>query len=278
MSDTSSSSNSSSNFSVSSSGDDASKLELTGDKYSNIKILDYADVDKAALTLADAFSSDALAKLLVSDLENYQLKRDFEIALYKAYLNQHIAKGICLGINELDDEFETVAIWSCPDSHERGLDSFANLMESGYDRVWNMGCEKTRNKVFYGMLPLLHDSCERILSSDSRFRNKGVYTLVYLGSTTRAQGKGNTRKMFDFMFENFVDIDDTNNICYLESSATTNIPIYERFGFKYYEDILLGEKSENSVEGEDWAAMNIMVRGSFGHDWTQDENTISSKL
>lgn len=274
------SSSSSSHVSVSSSSDDASKLDISSlsDKYPNIKILDYSDVDKAALTLADAFSNDALAKLLVSDLESHQLKRDFEIALYKAYLNQHISKGICLGINELDDEFETVAIWSCPDSHERGLDSFTTLMESGYGTLWNMGCEKTRNKVFYGMLPLLHDSCERILSSDSRFKNKDLFTLVYVGSTARAQGKGNTRKMFQFMFDNFVDLEGTNNICYLESSAVTNIPIYERFGFKYYEDIILGEKSEDAVEGEDYAAMNVMIRGVFGHDWTKDENTISSKL
>lgn len=267
---------------VSSSDDDSSKLprsSQTGSLGSNIKILNYEDSPKAAITLLKAFDNDSLAKLLVSDLNDHQLKRDFELALYEAYVRQHISKGLCLGINESDDEFETVAVWSCPDSVERGLESFSTLMESGYGKVWNLGCEGSRNKVFNGLLPLLEHTNERIVTTDPRFKGKGVYTLVYVGSTANARGKGNARKMFDYMFQNYIDLPDTSNITYLESSSVSNIPIYEKFGFKFYEDIILGDKvDENSIEGEDYAVMNIMIRDTLGHDWTKDDDISVAKL
>ncbi|KAK6458171.1 uncharacterized protein RJT20DRAFT_126118 [Scheffersomyces xylosifermentans] len=251
--------------------------KTTPSKYSNLRVLNHKDTHKAALTLLASFRTDALAKLLVSHIPDQAEKDRCELALYEAYLNQHISKGLCLGINETADSFETVAIWSTPTSVENGLDSFGVLMESGYDKVWQMFGEIGREKVFYGMLPLLHDSCERILSTDSRFRNKGVWTLVYLGSTVAARGKGNARKMFDYMFTQHIDA-SKNNIAYLESSSPDNIPIYERFGFRFYEDITLGDNAtKGAIEGEDFATMNIMIRGTNGHDWTEDKNTFTEK-
>lgn len=243
-----------------------------------IRVLDYSDIPKATATLIDAFKNDSLAILLASDLDAPHQRHKFEEALYGAYLHQHISAGLCVGINEHEDSFETVAIWLTPESMEKGLESFPTLMSAGYGDLWNMCNDATRQKVFYGMLPLLHDSCERILTNDSRFKGKGVYTLVYVGSTAMARGKGNARKMFDYMFQNHIDVPGSNNIAYLESSAASNIPIYERFGFHFIEDITLGNKTNVSVEGQDYATMNVMIRGSFGHDWTQDENVLSSKL
>lgn len=239
-----------------------------------IKILTRRDCRKAALCLFEAFRLDALAKLLVSHFDTKEERKVAELTLYEAYLKQHVAKGLCLGVNELDEGFETVAIWSTPYSIEEGLDSFNNLMESGYGDVWKMYGETGREKVFYGMLPLLHDTCERILDTDLRFKDKNLYTLVYLGSCDRARGKGNARKIFDFMFTNFIDNSD-NNIVYLESSSTDNIPIYERFGFKFYEDIMLGEKNlEEDVEGTDYAIMSVMIRGVRGKDWSKEEGKL----
>ncbi|KAK6203318.1 uncharacterized protein RJT21DRAFT_119462 [Scheffersomyces amazonensis] len=239
----------------------------------SLRVLNHNDTRKAAITLLESFKNDSLAKLLVCHLPNQEEKDKCELALYEAYLHQHISKGLCLGINESEDGFETVAIWSTPTSVERGLDSFGTLMQSGYDKVWNMFGEEGREKVFYGMLPLLHDSCERILNNDSRFRHKGVWTLVYLGSTIKARGKGNARKMFEYMFKNHIDATD-NNIAYLESSSPDNIPIYQRFGFNVYEDIVLGDNnSKDAIEGEHYAIMNVMIRGPRSHDWTKDQNT-----
>lgn len=243
---------------------------------SDIRVLTLEDTDKAARTLFYSFRTDSLANLLFSHMSSQEVKDKCEFELYRAYVRQHIMKGICLGINEDVDDFETVAIWSTPSSVAEGLDSFATLMNAGYDKLWHMIDDVGRQKIFYGMLPLLHDSCERILSNDSRFKNKKLFTLVYVGSLQKARGKGNARKMFEYMFKNHIDICE-NSISYLESSAVSNVPIYERFGFRLYEDIMLGQKNTGSVEGKDYAIMNVMIRGTNGHDWTTDINTFKDK-
>lgn len=248
---------------------------------SNVRVLTHADTPKAALTLLGAFKDDALAKLLVCHFEDAQKRVDLELALYEAYINQHIAKGIVLGIGETEADFETVALWSTPSSVDEGLDSFLTLMESGYGHVWDIAGENGREKIFQKMLPLLHDTCERIFATDLRFNTKGVYTLVYVGSLDKARGKGNVRRMFEYMFQNHIDVPGTDSVAYLESSAKSNIPIYERFGFHFYEDIMMGSKAnDRAVEGRDYAVMNVMIRGSFGEDWRNAENEFSgsSKL
>lgn len=246
-------------------------------KYGNIRRLNHADTKKAAPTLLASFKNDALAELLVVHIKSQEERDRVELALYEAYLNQHMTKGYCFGINETPSGFETVAVWSHPDSIDMGLESFAHLMESGYDKVWAILGKEGREKVFYGMLPLLHDSCVRILSNDSRFKHKNLFTLVYLGSLPSAQGKGNVRKMFSYVFDKYVDVTE-NSICYLESSSPSNIPIYNRFGFYFYEDIMLGENFDGAQEGKDFAMMNVMIRGNKGADWRQEANNLGGKL
>lgn len=250
----------------------------SADKYKSIRKLTVKDTQKAAKTLLEAFRDDALAKLLVSHLPNETIRDYCELKLYEAYVNQHILTGLVLGINENAENFDTVAIWALPDSIDKGLESFSTLMRSGYDQVWSTIGEEGRSKVFDGMLPLLHDSCEKVMTTDSRFIGKNVYTLVYLGSTLNARGKGYVTLMFDYMFNNFID-KDSDNIAYLESSSATNIPIYERYGFYFYKDIMLGTKGPDSIEGKHYAMMNIMIRGAQCNDWRKEKNTyISSKL
>ncbi|KAI5963097.1 uncharacterized protein KGF55_002889 [Candida pseudojiufengensis] len=239
-------------------------------KNNEVRYLQEKDIYKAALTLKDAFSNDSLSKLLVCHIKDHY-KRDYcELLLYEAYIKQHLQKGIVLVQGENDINFETVSIWSHPKSEDEGLDSFFTLMQSGFDKVWENFEEKGRNKIFSedGMLTLLHDSCERIINNDLRFKNKPIYTLVYVGSTKQAQGKGNLRKMFEFMFKNYID--PNNALAYLESSSPNNIPIYEKFDFHFVEDIMLGENDfEGAIEGEDYAIMNVMIRGIKGQDWSK---------
>jgi hypothetical protein len=189
-------------------------------------------------------------------------------------MRQHILTGVCIGLGETDDAFETVAMWSLPDSIERGMESFSILMKAGYGTVWDLYGEEGRQKIFDGMMPLLHDACAEILSSDSRFKGKNVFTLVYLGSTKAARGKGNARKMFEYMFEHYIS-PCPDNIAYLESSSPDNIPVYNKFDFHFVKDIMLGEKGPGSIEGKDYAIMNVMIRGTNGHDWTKDENSLT---
>lgn len=241
-----------------------------------VRVLGYKDVEKARRTLVKAFEADSLARLLTNHIHDPEIKSIVDETLYDCYLRQHLAKGICLGVGEGPEEFETVAIWSDPTSVERGLDSFSNLMEAGYGKLWHLAGPEGREKIFEGMLPLLHTTFERILETDNRFKGKGIYTLVYLGSVASARGKGNLRAIFEYMFKEFIDRPGSNNIAYLESSSADNIPIYNRFGFHFYEDIVLGDKDRaGAKEGDHYSVMNVMIRGSFGHDWTSDSAEVA---
>lgn len=236
--------------------------------FSRIRVLANEDAKKAALTLYDSFQTDSLAKMLTNHIKDPAYRREVDIFLYECYLRQHIAKGVCLGIGESESGFETVAVWSTPTSVDEGLDDFPTLMDAGYGKLWEMSGKEGQEKIFKGMLPLLHDSFNHIMATDSRFADKGVYTLVYLGSLASARGKGNVRLMFEYMFERYIDLPNTNHIAYLESSSATNIPIYNKFGFLFYKDIMLGSRSNPAAkEGEDFAVMNVMIRGPYGESW-----------
>lgn len=227
-----------------------------------VHVLTPQDAKKAALTLHRSFEHDALARYLTKHIPDPKDKQAFNCLMYECYLKQHIDKGLCLGIGEGETCFETVAIWSTPTSFDRGLETFHDYMEHGFDKFWTLAGAEGREKVFKGLLPLLDRTSERIVS-DPRFADCGVFTLVYLGSVAEARGKGNVRAMFDYMFGTHIDAGE-RNIAYLESSAPSNIPIYNKFGFHVYEQIVLGE---NGVEGENYAAMNVMVRAPHGADW-----------
>lgn len=175
--------------------------------------------------------------------------------------------------SEKEDKFETVAVWALPDSDDNGMESCATLMECGFYKVWLLCDDEARNRIFKGMMPLLHDTFERIYHTDPLLKDKNVYTLVYLGSVKEARGKGNSRKMFEYMFEKYIDA-SPDNIAYLESSSANNIPIYNKFGFKWYEDIVLGN-STDGVAGKDYAVMNVMVRDVYGRDWNKGDELSS---
>lgn len=236
-------------------------------RYGDFRLLDENDVEKAARTFLDAFSHDELSAYLTAHILSPALVEKCHLALYEAYLRQHMSHGIVIGTNEDDMSFETVAVWATPESEEDGLEDFATMCEAGYNKVWDLYGPGGRDKIFRGLLPLLHGAAHRILGSDSRISDKDVYTLVYVGSTAKAQGKGNLRKMFNYMFDKYIDVSD-NTISYLESSAASNIPIYNRFGFGEVESITLGEKTKDAQVGIHYAVLTIMIRGNRGIDWT----------
>lgn len=225
------------------------------------RLLAPEDVAKAAPTLCEAFKDDLLSRYLKSHVPTEQGKQNFDRIMYECYLRQHIDKGICIGVGEFDTGFETVAVWSAPDSYTRGLETFPDYMDAGFDRFWHLAGSEGREKIFNGLLPLLDETSHRIISSDEQLAGKGLYTLVYLGSLESARGKGNVRAMFDFMFQNFIDKPGEDNMVYLESSAPANIGMYNKFGFQKYETIVLGDPTvPNATEGLHFAEMSIMIR------------------
>lgn len=247
------------------------QLSTTFQRYGDIRVLNLDDIEKGCSTLLQAFLLDTLGSYLVSHMSNPAMASRCHYELYKAYIHQHIVHGIVVGAGESEHSFETVAIWTTPESSASGIDGFAAMCEAGYGKVWDAFGPIGRDKVFKGMIPLLHNTADRILGSDSRFCDKKVYCLVYVGSLPRARGKGNLRKMFNFMFDRYIDV-SSDTICYLESSSTANIPIYNRFGFHRVQDITLGKSDVPHAKlGKDFAVMTVMIRGNRGLDWRKHE-------
>lgn len=231
-------------------------------KPSRVEILGYNDVKKAALTLYTAFDDDDVARYATRHLEHDPVKKKkIDLQVYESYLVSHMMKGLVLGIkgddHENKDTYETVSIWVRPDSGS--LDDYLTLIRSGFAKLaWDTGSEG-RRRIFSVMFKILHDNYEKIISIDPNHEN--TWTLVYLGSTPDARGKGNVREMLDYIFDNYID--PANSLTYLESSAIRNLPIYERFGFRAVADIWLGD-IEHPV---DKARMDVMVRGPKGKQW-----------
>lgn len=224
-----------------------------------VEVLGFADYKKVALTLYESFQNDLLSKYLTIHLEdNPDLKRRAEIALFEAYVYSHMLKGLVVGIrSENGESFETVAVWAKPDSGN--MEDAWTLLRSGYLKyAWLTGAEG-RDRLFKGLFPLLHNTSHEVLG-DAQTK---TWSLIYLGSTPEARGKGNARAMFDYMFQNHID--NKGYLSYLESSSMTNIPIYEKFGYKLVKQVTLGDPADKS---KDFAELEIMVRGPMGKEWT----------
>jgi len=235
---------------------------------SRVEILDFKDVKKAALTLYKAFDNDDVARYVSRHLEHDPVKKkQVDLQLYEAYLTQHIMKGLVLGIrgenHEEEDCYETVSIWVKPESGS--LDDYLTLIRSGFAKLaWDTGSEG-RRRVFGVLFKVLHDAYDKIISIDPNHEN--TWTLVYLGSTPLARGKGNVRAIFEHIFTNYID--PMNSCTYLESSSLNNFPIYEKFGFRAVADIWLGDTSDLV----DKARMDVMIRGPKGKQWEYLEET-----
>lgn len=234
---------------------------------SKVEILELKDARKAALTLYQSFDNDDVARYTSRHLENDpERRKQIDIQLYEAYVASHIMKGVAVvvkGDNHEDNAtFETVALWEKPGVE---VTDYLTLVRSGFAKLaWNTGSEG-RRRIFGVLFKVLHESFHEIMDCDLNGTN--TFTLVYLGSTPAARGKGNVRKIFEYMFDNFIDPVGAN--AYLESSSIANFPIYEKFGFRAVRDIWLGDK-EDPI---DKARMDIMIRGPKGEDWKYIDET-----
>ncbi|GMG36636.1 unnamed protein product [Ambrosiozyma monospora] len=230
-----------------------------------VEVLNLSDSKKAGRTLFESFGpEDSVARYVNRHLEDsdLELKQRCDLLMYEAYTYSHMLHGLVVGVKGEDtdsDSFETVAVWLHPESTD--FDNYITLVRSGFARLaWMTGAEG-RKRIFNDLFKVLHDQAEQILSNDKEHKDN-VWTLVYLGSTPAARGKGNVRAIFEYMIKNHVDPD--NALLYLESSAFANIPIYEKFGLRCVGDIWVGDK--DAPDG-DCARMDVMIRGPQGQEW-----------
>ncbi|OWB84671.1 hypothetical protein B5S33_g3321 [[Candida] boidinii] len=230
---------------------------------SRVEILEFKDYKKAARTLYEAFEGDDVKRYATRFLENDPVaKKNLDMALFESYVYSHLMIGKCFVIkgddHETKDTFETVALFTTPDSPEL---NYLSLIKSGFAKVAWMAGSEGRRRIFKVLFAVLHDNFFKIMGPDLN----RVWTLVYLASTKQARGKGNVRAMFDYVFTNYIDKD--NCLTYLESSNYVNTPIYERFQFAPAADIWLGDLEHK----DDKARMDVMIRGVQGKPYERLE-------
>ncbi|ODV85711.1 hypothetical protein CANARDRAFT_197886 [[Candida] arabinofermentans NRRL YB-2248] len=220
-----------------------------------IEVLTFADVKKAARTLYYSFDDDDVHRYVSRHLEHDpEYRKKCDMLFYECYVHAHLIHGLVVAIkgedHEQRDTFETVAVWTHPESED--FNNYLTLIRSGFARLAWMSGSEGRRRVFEDLFKVLHDNGADIIKRDPNHQN--IWTLVYLGSTPHARGKGNVRAIFEHMFENYID--PANASAYLESSSLVNIPIYEKFGFRAVADIWLGDKNNK----DDNARMDVMLR------------------
>jgi ribosomal protein S18 acetylase RimI-like enzyme len=103
-----------------------------------------------------------------------------------------------------------------------------------------------RNRFYKEFLPLLHDTKHQVLGD----RDDKSWYLVYLGTKPSARGKGYAGKLL----QHGLALADKDGLpTYLESSAASNIPYYEKFGFEFVKEIRL-------LRSEKPLTLSIMTR------------------
>ncbi|ODV60533.1 GNAT family N-acetyltransferase ASCRUDRAFT_91831 [Ascoidea rubescens DSM 1968] len=251
-----------------------------------VEVITYDTYKSAAKCLLNAFVDDTLDKYLFNHIKDHRQRHKAELALYEAYLYSHILRGgLCLGTrknstssssssssdasdSEVSD-FSCVSIWAPPDLIIE--DGYLTLIRSGYLRVaWLSGFEGFK-KIFTQLFNVLSNTKDRVLGDD----NKYTWSLIYIGTDVDSRGKGYAKHLINYMFKHYID--NNNYLTYLESSATSNIPIYKKFGFEHITDVYVyNHNSDLSLErinntnskvingklGVNYGRLDIMVRGS----------------
>ncbi len=170
------------------------------------------DKEKAADTLAKAFMNDPLSCWFFEDEETrYSYLLD--------YFNFRVSYGMRYGeVYATSYRYEGIAIWLPGEKAEvtnwRG-------MRSGGMKLYN----KISSDIMTQFNQVGHYTTE--------FRNNLIqppyYQLSPIGVKPEFQGKGFGSKLLKPMLERF---DEEEITCFLETQTESNLPIYEKLGFK----------------------------------------------
>ncbi|KAK8033397.1 hypothetical protein PG991_002795 [Apiospora marii] len=228
--------------------------EKWGDQVRAIGIAEYKE---AALSLAQAFASDDLARYLV-DAEgggdgdgDDTLKWRLHVDIMNYIVAAHCYSGV---VTTIGADYDGVALWFLPG---QTMDDWWTTLRSGMWRLsWQLSPEGRRR--YYGeLLPLLHDTKRDVMGD----RDDDCYYLVYLGTKPSGRGRGYAAKLIEDMA---VKADAENRAMYLESSSLKNNAYYAKFGFEVKKDIYMGMDESWSPDDDSTprppVRMSIMVR------------------
>ncbi|KAK8080683.1 hypothetical protein PG997_008501 [Apiospora hydei] len=226
--------------------------EKWGDQVRAIGIAEYKE---AALSLAQAFASDDLARYLVDAEGGGDGDETLKWRLHVDIMNYIVAAHCYSGaVTTIGADYDGVALWVPPG---QTMDDWWTTLRSGMWRLyWQLSPEGRRR--YYGeLLPLLHDTKRDIMGD----RDDDCYYLVYLGTKPSGRGRGYAAKLIEDMA---VKADAENRAMYLESSSLKNNAYYAKFGFEVKKDIYMGMDDSWSPSDETTppppVRMSIMVR------------------
>ncbi|CAA19112.1 N-acetyltransferase [Schizosaccharomyces pombe] len=202
------------------------------------KRVEAKDYKKAAATLVDAFFDDPVCVYLCHTTNEQQFKK-LMTEMFEYIVYAHIIRGLVLEVGD----FAGISLWMGPGNN---MDDWYSILRSGLWRLKYKLDGEGRKRFFNEFLPILNDTKADVLKE----RDDHSWYLVYVGVSSKEQGKGYLRKLIEPIF----------NICdqeglpiYLESSHLHNRPIYEHFGFVYQQSIYLTRDNQK-------VPLEIMIR------------------
>jgi ribosomal protein S18 acetylase RimI-like enzyme len=163
-----------------------------------VRTVKASECKAAAACLADAFSKDDVAAYFFEcpDTANWSIDRKWElhVKILEVTVYAHLKFGLvqAIGDPKNDGSFDSVALWMPPGTN---MDSYFDMLMKGV-LMRGIGVlmklsKEGRVRLFKEFIPLLHDTKAEILKE----RDETSWYLVYLGTHSRARGKGLAKKL-----------------------------------------------------------------------------------
>ncbi|MBC7813928.1 MAG: GNAT family N-acetyltransferase [Burkholderiales bacterium] len=180
-----------------------------------LRLLSKSDVDRAAEIMARAFYRDPLWDYIMPD----EHKQAAQLAkTFRVFMTASIRNGQTYGAG---DPIEGVAVWSAPNQK----DGFAGLMGAGFLRL-------LFSPVALGFLKA-GSMFGRAEAMQKLYAPEPHFYLNAIGVLPEAQGKGLASKLI----RPFLARADAQGVStYTETMTTSNVPLYEHYGFQCMED------------------------------------------
>lgn len=194
---------------------------MSKDRLSTIR-MQKSQIKSASEMFSRAMQEDPLFSYFIPDSSERKIKS-------KYILEGMIRYGAIYGeVHATSTSLEVAAIWL---RSEKAKMSFWMMIRS-MGLFWLFNYSKVGRDVMSRMMSYINFS----FSTHSRIAPYPHWYLWILGVDPKYQGKGYASTLLKPMFTR---IDQENLPCYLETNNEKNIPIYQHYGFKLVEEILI---------------------------------------
>lgn len=220
------------------------KGSLSPETSEQVRVLEIAEYEQAAQSLAQAFAEDEVARYFLDtpDMAAYsaEYKWNLHVDILRYITAAHCYKGI---VTTVGPDYGGVALWMPPG---KNMDDWWTILRSGMWRLLYKLSAEGRTRFYKEFFPLLHDTKHEIMGE----RDDDSYYLVYLGTKPSARGKGYAKKLVEHVT---AQADLEGRATYLESSAASNITYYNKLQF-FEKRVIALQRGDKPIQ------MHIMVR------------------